>query len=283
VYTLGLLNLQQENFAQAKQYFTKLVEQNARVDDAHYYLGRVAEEQGNKQEAIAEFQKVGEGEQYLESVARIAGLYAETKDLNFAREYLSSRRREINQPEGIVQLYLAEGQLLYDRAKYTDAMDLYSRGLMEYPGNIDLLYARALTAEEIDRVDLLEADLRAILEDDPNNASALNALGYTFADRNYRIHEALGFIERALKIRPDDPAVMDSMGWVQFRLGNYTKAETYLRKAFALLDDAEVIGHLGELLWAKGDHEEARKMLREALQRHPDDEYLNKLLEKYSE
>ena len=143
-----------------------------------------------------------------------------------------------------------------------------------------MLYARALMAEEIDRIDLLETDLKAILSEDPDNASALNALGYTLADHNSRVDEALGYIKRALEIRPDDPAVIDSMGWVQFRLGNYVKAESYLRKAYDLLDDAEIGGHLVELLWAQGNHDEARKTMHEVLDRFPDDEYLLELQQK---
>ncbi len=178
-------------------------------------------------------------------------------------------------------MYLIEGQLLHDEKLYVAAMDLYSEGLQEFPGHSDLLYARALMAEEIDRIDILETDLKAILLEDPDNASALNALGYTLADHNFRIEEALGYIKRALEIRPDDPAVIDSMGWVQFRLGNYAEAESYLRKAYGLLDDAEIAGHLGELLWFQGNYDEARKIINEVLEREPDDEYLLELQQKF--
>ena len=186
-------------------------------------------------------------------------------------------RGTLSSPESIIEVYLIEGQLLHDEELYVAAMDLYSEGLQEFPGHSDLLYARALMAEEIDRIDLLEADLKLILAEDPENASALNALGYTLADHNSRVYEALGYIKKALEIRPDDPAVMDSMGWVQFRLGNYAEAETYLRKAFGVLEDAEIAGHLVELLWAQGNFDEANKVMNDTLKRYPEDEYLLEL------
>ena len=162
-------------------------------------------------------------------------------------------------------------------------MEVYNRALTEHPGNEDLLYARALMAEKIDRIDLLEADLRAILEQDPDNATALNALGYTLADRNERIHEAFGYIKRALEARPDDPTVIDSMGWVHFRMGNYPEAEKYLRRAFELLKDAEIAGHLSELYWAKGDKSQAWDVLHRALEKDPDDEYLLELQQRFTQ
>ena len=280
IYTLGLLQLQQGQYGAAKENFKRLVQRDQRKDEGHYYLGRVAEEQKNLQAAIAEFEKVEQGQYYLDSKARVASIYVELNGIEKAQKYLKNLRNNLSAPENIIEVYLIEGQLLHDEKLYVVAMDLYSEGLQEFPGHSDLLYARALMAEEIDRIDLLETDLKAILSEDPDNASALNALGYTLADHNSRVDEALGYIKRALEIRPDDPAVIDSMGWVQFRLGNYVKAESYLRKAYDLLDDAEIGGHLVELLWAQGNHDEARKTMHEVLDRFPDDEYLLELQQK---
>ncbi|MGI9227819.1 MAG: tetratricopeptide repeat protein [Gammaproteobacteria bacterium] len=280
IYTLGLLRLQQENYAEAEVQFKRLVERNQRKDEGHYYLGRVAEEQGNHQQAIAEFQKVEQGQYYIDANARIATIYKDIDGIGKAQHYLKNLRADLSTPENIIEVYLIEGQLLHDDKLYVAAMDLYSEGLQEFPGHSDLLYARALMAEEIDRIDLLETDLKAILSEDPDNASALNALGYTLADHNSRIDEALGYIKRALEIRPDDPAVIDSMGWVQFRMGNYLEAENYLRKAYGLLEDAEIAGHLVELLLAQGNNDEAQKIIKEGLEREPEDEYLLELQQK---
>lgn len=280
IYRLGLLQLQQESFADAKVNFKRLIDRNHRKDEGHYYLGRVEEEQKNLQAAVSEFDQVQQGQYYLDAKARIATIFVETKGIEKAQEYLKDVRSKLSSPENIVEVYLIEGQLLHDEKLFVAAMDLYSEGLQEFPGHSDLLYARALMAEEIDRIDLLETDLRAILSEDPDNASALNALGYTFADHNYRIDEALVYIKRALEIRPEDPAVIDSMGWVQFRLGNLFEAETYLRKAYSLLEDAEIAGHLVELLWAQGNYDEARQLIQQGLERDPEDEYLLELQEK---
>ncbi len=280
IYTLGLLRFQQEKYDVSQAKFNRLIQRGQRKDESRYYLGRIEEEQGNLQAAVNEFQQVGHGQYYMSAKARIAGLYVEIDGLKKAQQYLRGLRNDIDVPENIVELYLIEGQLLHDEKLYTATMDLYSKGLQEFPGHSDLLYARALIAEKIDRIDLLEIDLKAILSEDPDNASALNALGYTLADRNFRINEAFGYIKRALEIRPNDPAVIDSMGWVQFRLGNYVEAESYLRKAYGLLEDAEISGHWFELLWAKGDYAEARKIMEKALQSFPDDEYLLELQKK---
>ena len=281
IYTLGLLQLQQEKYDLAEGNFKRLVERGQRKDEGHYYLGRVAEEQKELQGAIAEFEKVEQGQYYLDAKARIGTIYVELDGIEKAQQYLKDLRSNLSAPESIIEVYLIEGQLLHDEKLYVAAMDLYSEGLQEFPGHSDLLYARALMAEEIDRIDILETDLKAILSEDPDNASALNALGYTLADHNFRINEALEYIKRALEIRPDDPAVIDSMGWVQYRLGNYIEAESYLRKAYGLLEDAEIAGHLGELLWSLGNHDEARKIINEVLEREPDDEYLLELKQKF--
>ncbi len=277
IYRLGLLYLQQKEFGKAKVKFKRLVDREQRVDESHYYIGRTDEEQKNFSEAIAEFEKVKQGEYYIDAKARVASIYVERDGIDKAQTYLKSLRGTLSAPESIIEVYLIEGQLLHDEELYVAAMDLYSEGLQEFPGHSDLLYARALMAEEIDRIDLLEADLKLILAEDPENASALNALGYTLADHNSRVDEALGYIKKALEIRPDDPAVMDSMGWVQFRLGNYAEAETYLRKAFGVLEDAEIAGHLVELLWAQGNYDEANKVMNDMLERFPEDEYILEL------
>ena len=277
IYRLGLLYLQQEEFAKAKVKFKRLVDRKQRVDESHYYIGRTDEELKNYADAIAGYEMVQQGEYYIDAKARIASIYAERDGIDKSQTYLKELRSGLSTPESIIEVYLIEGQLLHDEELYVAAMDLYSEGLQEFPGHSDLLYARALMAEEIDRIDLLEADLKTILSEDPENASALNALGYTLADHNTRVDEALGYIEKALEIRPDDPAVMDSMGWVHFRLGNYAESENYLRKAFGILEDTEIAGHLVELLWAQGKYDEANKVMGDMLERYPEDEYILEL------
>jgi len=156
-----------------------------------------------------------------------------------------------------------------------------TKGLRRFPDNHDLLYARALTAERLDKIDVHEADLRKIIKADPKNANALNALGYTLADRTTRYKEAFDLIEQALALKPDDPYIMDSMGWVHYRLGNLAEAKKYLKAALDKRNDAEISAHLGEVLWMMGDRTGAESVWKHALQDTPDNESLLGVIKKF--
>jgi tetratricopeptide (TPR) repeat protein len=160
-------------------------------------------------------------------------------------------------------------------------MKVYNQALTSHPGNTDLLYARALQAVAIDRMDILERDLKAIIAKDPKHADALNALGYSLADRTNRYQEGLSYIKRALALKPDDAAILDSMGWVQYRLGNKEEALEYLRKANAKMPDGEIAAHLGEVLWSTGQHEEAKAVWDKASAASPDNQYLLKVISRH--
>jgi tetratricopeptide (TPR) repeat protein len=161
-------------------------------------------------------------------------------------------------------------------------MAVYEEGLTAFTDNEELLYSRSLTAEKMGRIDMMEQDLKRILQRDPNNARALNALGYTLADRTDRYQEAYGYIERAFKQRPDDIAILDSMGWVLYRLGRLDEAQEYLRRAAAQIRDGEIAAHLGEVLWAAGKRDEARQIWEEALKFAPDHEVLQQTIQRFN-
>ena len=135
-------------------------------------------------------------------------------------------------------------------------------------------------AEKIGRIDLLERDLNMILDKDPNHASALNALGYTWVDHDINLRKGLEYIERALELRPEDPAIIDSMGWAHYKLGNYQQAEIYLRKAMSIFPDGEIAAHLIELMLSAGKNQEAYKVYNQAIELSPDDENLQKMKER---
>ncbi|MGB5733385.1 MAG: tetratricopeptide repeat protein, partial [Thiohalocapsa sp.] len=177
-------------------------------------------------------------------------------------------------PADVTTFYLIEGELLRERDLEQQAIAVYSAALDQAPDNPDLLYARAMLAVGMDRVDLLEQDLRRILTADPDHVDALNALGYTLADRTDRFSEAQSLIERALQLRPDEPAILDSMGWVLYRMGNAKDAEPYLRQALEGVFDAEIAAHLGEVLWVLDKQDEARDVWERALAEDPKHEYL---------
>ncbi len=171
--------------------------------------------------------------------------------------------------------------MLRDAKQYAEAFDALSRVLGELPDNVDLLYARALVAEKLNRIEITEKDLRRILKKDPKNPNALNALGYTLADRTSRYTEALALVEQALVLKPDDPFILDSLGWVHYRLGNHSEAVRHLRAAFEKRTDAEIAAHLGEVLWVTGDRTGAESVWKRALQQTPDNETLLSVISKF--
>jgi tetratricopeptide (TPR) repeat protein len=181
----------------------------------------------------------------------------------------------------LVRIYLAEGELLRSVEKYAEAMEVYNTALGIIPGNNDLLYARALTAESVDRIDILEADLRAVLKTQPDNAPALNALGFTLADQTNRYDEAYKLIKRAIEIMPEDAAVIDSFGWVHYRMGNYDEAVRLLRRALSRFPDSEIAAHLGEVLWVSGNQQEAKVIWQKALKISPNDPLIEGVMQRF--
>ena len=163
-----------------------------------------------------------------------------------------------------VRAYLAQGEVLRKLQRYDEGVEMYSRALQQNPEDTSLLYARGLMAEKINRLDISEADLLKVIAIEPDNADALNALGYTLADRTTRYDEALVYIKKAAELKPDDPAVLDSLGWVNYRLGRIDEALKWMSKAFEKLKDAEIAAHYGEVLWFSNQKEKARGVWHKA-------------------
>lgn len=275
LFALGVLSVQLEDLDAARSYFTRLRETGQRQGDAAYYLGQVEELAGNPDEAVSWYHEV-DGENALDARVRIARLRAGQGSIERAREILQQARGQWS--SNAVTLYLIEAEILREADLPREAMAVYDAALEAHPGDADLLYARALQAVALGELGVLERDLRAILAEDPDNADALNALGYSLADQTDRYDEALPLIERALELKPDDPAVLDSMGWVQYRLGNLEASLEYLRRALDMLPDGEIAAHLGEVLWALGERDQAWQVWEEALARDPDHEYLLRVI-----
>lgn len=279
LFALSLLSLETRHFEDARRTLLKLIKTGYRQDDAYYYLGRIEETEKRDAQAIAWYSKVDQGEHAIDAQIRIAALEAKQGRIDAARQRLRNLRAQF--PSLAAQLYVAEGETLRETGRYQDAMSLYDRALEKLPGNVDLLYARALIADKLNRLALAERDLTEIIKREPDNAYALNALGYTLADRTTRYQEALGYITKALKLRPDDPAIIDSMGWVQYRLGHYQDSLKYLRRAYNMSHDPEIGAHLGEVMWAAGDHMGARKLWRQALKQHPHNKTLHEVVKRF--
>ncbi|HAK92999.1 MAG TPA: hypothetical protein DCP94_15525, partial [Massilia timonae] len=176
------------------------------------------------------------------------------------------------------QLMAAEAQLLREANQLQEAYAVMEAATKRFPKNPDLLYDFALLAEKLGKVDVMEAQLREVMAQAPDNHHAYNALGYSLAERNVRLQEAYGLIAKALDMAPDDPFIMDSMGWIHYRMGNLAEAEKFLRRAYDLRKDPEIAVHLGEVLWQKGDKSAAEKLWREARAKDPQNDTLRTTL-----
>ena len=278
LYALGVLALQLEKRDLAREHFRALYGMNRRRDEAAFLIGQIEEKEQHLDTAREWYERVG-GDLEVEAQVRIARILAGEGQTAQAQELL--QRLRVRAPEHAVTLYLVEGELLGDAGQRKRVMQLYGDALEAYPGDEKLLYARALVAAELGQVELMEQDLLQLLAENPDHADALNALGYTLADQTTRYDEALDYIRRALALKPDSPAILDSMGWVQYRLGNYQEAVKYLERANQMFPDAEIASHLGEVLWVMGNREQARKVWGEALKREPDNPKLRDVMQKF--
>lgn len=272
LYAAGVLALQLKDLDQAELRLKQVLRLRQRSLEANYYLGRVYEEKADPEAALKHYFMVRHGEYYLGAQSRAANLLAEQGKLAQAREHLHSLR--INNDQEQVRIYLVEGELLRKAGDYEEALNFFADKLEKMPDDTALRYARALIAEKANNLALAEQDLRMIIEREPSNAQALNALGYTLADRSERLEEALDYIKRALAVEPKDAAIIDSMAWVQYRMGNNAKAVELLRQALALIQDPEIAAHLGEVLWKMGNKKDALDVLEAALKENPKHEAL---------
>ncbi len=277
VYALGLLNLQANRIEAAEVNFTRLLKLEVRASDAHFYLAQIAESRENFDLALHHYRAIQEGANYFQAQVRIALIFSSLDRVADAQAQLNALVPEDEAQQ--LQIVRAEGEILTRHNRYEDAMAIYDRALAD-TYDMELLYTRAMLAEKIGRLDVLEADLKTIIEREPDNAQALNALGYTLADHTDRYEEAYGYIERAYTISPDDFYILDSMGWVLYRLGRLDEAVTYLNRARSIRDDPEVAAHLGEVLWVMGDKAAARDVWDSALKDKPDDQRLLDVIER---
>lgn len=278
-YMHGLLAMRVKAWDEARKVFSRLRGDGTFKDEATYYLAQIEESLGHTDVAAGLYADVGPGPVYVDAGMRLAVLEAEQDRLAEARTRLAALRAD--EPARAVELYLLEGRLLWDAGKQDQAFAVYDEALASYPDNLDLLYARGLRAGAAGRVDELERAMRRILAQKPDYADALNALGYTLADQTHRYQEALQLIRHAYQLAPDEPAILDSLGWVHYRLGHYNKALNYLRQAFEALPDGEVAAHLGEVLWVTGDRAAARRVFRAGFAADPDNKVLRAVMERF--
>jgi tetratricopeptide (TPR) repeat protein len=283
LFALGVLSLQADLRPQARDYFErylKAIEEGAdrEPDPAYLNLARVAEDEQKYDEAFDWLHRVRSPEQVLIAKIREAFLLAKINRVDDALQLLRDAPAE--SADDHTQITLSQGQILRDGHRYQESYDLLAAALQAAPDEPNLLYETAMSAERLNRLDVMETHLRHLVQLRPDYAHAYNALGYTFADRNIRLKEAYELIDKALQLAPDDGFILDSMGWVQYRLGNLTAARDYLGRAYRLKPEADVAAHLGEVMWLQGDREGARNVWREAGRRESDNETLKETLQR---
>ncbi|MES2015179.1 MAG: tetratricopeptide repeat protein [Pseudomonadota bacterium] len=285
LYALGIMSMQLGENRVAEDYFARfiaLLDQNPDeqrdTSKVLLILSELAEERGDLKAASRWLGRVGEDDQasYFAAQIKRGQLMAGQGDLAGARAFLAALKTD--EPAQQAQLLVTEAHLLREAGNSEAAYALLADGARRFPANPDLLYDFALLAEKTGRLDVMETSLRAVMAAAPDNHHAYNALGYSLAERNVRLPEALALIDKAMKMAPGDPFIMDSMGWVQYRLGNLAEAEANLRRAYALRADVDIAVHLGEVLWHQGRKADAQQLWREARAKDPKNDTLKSTL-----
>ncbi len=268
----GLVHLQLDQDQQAEDVFKKMLEQPDWRYQACFYLGKLEEKQGNEKKALSWFDQVTEGPFAFDASVSAISLLQKEKHLEEAGSRLSLLQMKF--PRQKLQLVLVQAELYNQQKKYDEAISALSNALTDFPNQKELLYTRALILERINKLDLAEIDLKKILAIDPNNFEALNALGYTLLNNSGRYVEAEKLLQKALDLEPNEAVIIDSFGWLQFKLGHLDQALKYLQQAYERQPENEIAAHLAEVLWVIGRKDEARTVFERAIKGSPDDEYL---------
>ncbi len=286
---VGLLSLQSNEFSDAEKYFLQALNSNIKNKDPIYlYLGQIAEKNNNDAEAVNWYSKVqqpGEkassqqADHYLDAKLSMANVMSRTQGADAAIQMLDDL--ENLSDAQLAQVITAQANLLAQAKRFQESYELLGKAVANMPNSNELIYDYAMAAERVQQFTVLETQLRKLIKIKPDFAQAYNALGYSFTERNIKLEEANKLIAKALELSPNDHYIMDSMGWVQYRLGNLDKAFECLNKAYNLQNDAEIAAHLGEVLWKQGKEDEASKIWADTLKVSPDNDLLLKTIKKF--
>ena len=279
LYSASLLEMELKNFDRAIILLEKLIDANQRYDESRYYLGFIYEAQENFKESISQYRQVRVGtNNYLAAQQRATFLSISLGELDDAHSWLV--RQSGGQSRLEILFTTIESSLLIQAGYVKEAKDLLDKALNRFPNEVELLFARVLWFDSQGDSQGSEQDLRQIILMQPEDSRALNHLGYMLADQTTRFEEALELIERAILISPDDPAIIDSLAWTQYKLGLYDEAMVNLRRAYDLFPDHEVASHLGEVLWMLGRYDEANEIWKSALEITPESEIIKEAIER---
>lgn len=279
LYSLALLDLELDSADTAKQLLLRLLQANYRLNDAHYYLGYIGQNQGNSVEALEHFKQVGaDSVNFLNAHRQVIRLLVEQGKLEEAHEWavtISGGRPELE-----LMFTTVETDALMNTGHFELAEALLDTAIEKNPDNVDLLFARSFLSDRMGNAAKSEQTLRRIIELQPNDSRAFNQLGYALADGPDRHDEALALLERAIAISPDDPAIIDSLAWAQYKLGRFEEALANLQRAYAAFPDPEVAAHLGEVLWVMGRQLDANRVWESSLSKNPNAEVIIKTIER---
>jgi tetratricopeptide (TPR) repeat protein len=270
---IGLLSFQANDYLAAEGYFKQALTLGFKdADQIYIYQAQTLENLKQDVAAIAAYNNVKPGAHYFEAQLGLANVIVRTESIDNAIEKLDAMEDLTTEQQIIV--IQSQASMLTKAKRDQDSFELLDKAVKNLPNTPDLVYDYALAADRVHKFDVMESELRKAIAAKPDFAAAYNALGYSFADRNIRLDEALTLIEKALSISPNDHYMLDSLGWAHYRKGNLDKAITYLQQAYKFSQDPEIAAHLGEVLWQKGQHDEAKKIWSEALSANPKNEVL---------
>lgn len=272
LFSLALIRFEQKRYEDATPLLEQMLSDETRSSSAHFYLARIAHLQGDVQGALNHYLKVELGQDFMSALVQTLDILVAAGETQAAHARMQAVRAKV--PQQQERLFALEAEIYSKYLRFDQAEAILTQGLEAVPSSTRLLYSRAMVNERRNMIDLTELDLRKVIRYEPNNATALNALGYTLADKTDRYAEALELIRRAHSLKPRDPAIVDSLGWVQFRLGNLEESILRLREAFKMYPDAEIASHLGEVLWVSGDQQQARSVWQQGLALDPDSDII---------
>lgn len=280
LFVSAIAHFEQKQYAMALKRMQRYLALNPRSDQARLYIADIHIAREQFEAAVAVLQAVGSPGYRLDAQVALASVLARQHGVEAGIRHLG-QIAVTNQQEA-VRMVLEQARLYGEYDLSARAKQVLDAGLERFPAHPELLYNRGLLAAQLNLLDLHERDMRQLIGQQPNNAHAYNALGYTLADQTDRLDEAFELISKALDLMPDDPFILDSMGWVNFRIGNNDKAIEYLRRALAMRKDAEIAAHLGEVLWVVGNKKEAREIWEQGKSWSPDNATLLDTLKRFS-
>ncbi|PPD32398.1 MAG: hypothetical protein CTY19_11410 [Methylomonas sp.] len=279
LFTMAVIYIQQNQVDKAEGYLEKALNSPEWEGQASFYLGKIELDKQRPEKALKWFERSASSGYGFEADMAAVSILLNQRALTDAESRI--KKMESSYPEHHLRILMMKAEMYNHWGKHQEAYELLTQVMKDAPENRDVLYARALIAERLDKLDVVEADLLKILGKNPDDVGALNALGYTLTDRTQRFEEAETYLLKALQLQPEEAVVIDSYGWLQFKRGKHDLALEYLKKAFEKQPENEIAAHIAEVLWVIGKEKEAREFFEPIFKKFPEDEYLLKFKNRF--